>query len=159
MAEFPTCEEMAKNVAEKALDEFLYNGKSIREWMQIIASEDCISRQAVLDVMKKHWLNGTVAHRVIDEIGLDINALPSVTHKQRWLPVSERVPEEFQRVLVTIVNYKGDKVVRVAEYYNRKGVGVFQIKENHEQWEVGEEGLLAWTPLPEPYKTEREEEE
>lgn len=77
----------------------------------------------------------------------------------RWIPVSDRLPEEFQRVLVTIVNYKGDKVVRVAEYYNRKGVGVFQIKENHEQWEVGEEGLLAWTTLPEPYKTEREEEE
>ena len=48
MAEFPTYEEMGKKVAEKALDEFLYDGKSIREWMQIIASEDAISRQAVL---------------------------------------------------------------------------------------------------------------
>ena len=47
MAEFPTYEEMAKNVAEKALDDFLYNGKSIREWMQIIASEDCISREFI----------------------------------------------------------------------------------------------------------------
>ena len=49
MAEFPTYEKMAKNVAEKVLDEILYDGRSIREWMQIIASEDCISRQAVLD--------------------------------------------------------------------------------------------------------------
>lgn len=48
MAEFPTYEEMAKNVAEKALDDFLYNGKSIREWIQIIASEDCISREYIL---------------------------------------------------------------------------------------------------------------
>lgn len=48
MAEFPTYEEMGKEVAEKALDEFLYDDKSIREWMQIIASEDAISRQAVL---------------------------------------------------------------------------------------------------------------
>ena len=46
-------EKMAKNVAEKALDEFLYKGRSIREWMQIIASEDCISRQAVLDATVK----------------------------------------------------------------------------------------------------------
>lgn len=51
MAEFPTYEEMAKNIAEKALDEFLYDGKSIREWMQIIASEDCISRKAVLKTL------------------------------------------------------------------------------------------------------------
>lgn len=48
MAKFPTYEDMGKKVAEKALDEFLYDGKSIREWMQIIASEDAISRQAVL---------------------------------------------------------------------------------------------------------------
>ena len=32
-----------------------------------------------------------------------------------WIPVSERLPEDFQRVLVTIVNYEGNKVVRVAE--------------------------------------------
>lgn len=53
MAEFPTYEEMGKKVAEKALDEFLYDGKSIREWMQIIASEDAISRQAVLSKIKE----------------------------------------------------------------------------------------------------------
>lgn len=55
MAEFPTYEEMAKRVAERALDEFLYNGKSIREWIQIIASEDCISRQEVLDLVNSDW--------------------------------------------------------------------------------------------------------
>ena len=67
-----------------------------------------------------------------------------------WIPVSERLPEDFQRVLVTIVRYNGDKIVRVAEYYDKKKF--FQIKENDEQWEVGEKGLLAWMPLPEPYK-------
>ena len=40
MAEFPTYEQMAKNVAEKALDEFLYDGKSIREWMKIIVEQE-----------------------------------------------------------------------------------------------------------------------
>ena len=53
-AKFPTYEEMGKKVAEKALDEFLYDGKSIREWMQIIASEDCISRQATVEFLEKH---------------------------------------------------------------------------------------------------------
>lgn len=72
----------------------------------------------------------------------------------RWIPISERLPEDFQRVLVTVVNYNGNKVVRVAEYDNYKGV--FRIKENHEEWEIGEKGLLAWMPLPEPYQTESE---
>lgn len=56
MAKFPTYEEMGKKVAEKALDEFLYDDKSIREWMQIIASEDAISRQAVLAQIN-YWIS------------------------------------------------------------------------------------------------------
>ena len=48
---FPTYEEMAKDVAEKALDEYVYQGKTLREWIQIILEsqdEDCISRKEVL---------------------------------------------------------------------------------------------------------------
>lgn len=52
MAKFPIYEELVKNIAEEALNEFLYDGKSIREWMRIIASEDCISRQAVLEYIE-----------------------------------------------------------------------------------------------------------
>ena len=40
MAEFPTYEEMAKIVAETALDSFEYQGKTIREWMKIIVEKD-----------------------------------------------------------------------------------------------------------------------
>lgn len=72
-----------------------------------------------------------------------------------WTPISkempdEKLPENFQRVFVTVVNCFGKKVVRVAEYINLRRS--FQIKENGEWWEIGEEGLLAWTQLPEPYK-------
>lgn len=35
-AKFPTYEQIAKDVAEKALDEFLYDGKTLREWIGII---------------------------------------------------------------------------------------------------------------------------
>jgi hypothetical protein len=80
---------------------------------------------------------------------------------QKWVPISkemsdEKLPEDFQRVLITITNYYGDKVVRVAEYH--KLGKRFQVKENTNEWIVGETGLLAWMPLPEPYKAESEDE-
>lgn len=77
MAKFPTYEEMGKKVAEKALDEFLYDGKSIREWMQIIASEDAISRQAVLDVTWEEP-SYTDALNVLTEVRDKVKALPPV---------------------------------------------------------------------------------
>lgn len=77
MAEFPTYEEMAKNIAEKVLDEFLYDGKSIREWMQIITSEDCISRQSVLNKKELVELEDGQSFYCISP--KDVETLPSVT--------------------------------------------------------------------------------
>jgi hypothetical protein len=68
----------------------------------------------------------------------------------RWIPVSEKLPEDYQRVLITVVNYHGDNVVRVAQYYKQKKT--FKVTENGEWWKVGEEKLLAWMSLPDPYK-------
>ena len=61
---FPTMDEFAQNVAEKALDEYEYKGKTLRQWIEIIsASEhgtnlaevgtDCISRQQAIDIAKE----------------------------------------------------------------------------------------------------------
>lgn len=56
--EFPTIDEFAKNVAEKALDEFIYEGKTIREWVEIIAKqqhcEDAISRAEVINEIDRY---------------------------------------------------------------------------------------------------------
>lgn len=101
----------AKEVAEKALDEITYEGKTIREWAEIIVKqpsetihgctyggvswggtyepqqpcEDCISRQAVIDF-------------IIDNYGVGFNSLtngirdylPSVTPerlKGKWIEI------------------------------------------------------------------------
>ena len=85
MAKFPTYEEMGKKVAEEALDEFLYDGKSIREWMQIIASKDAISRQAVLDVTWEEP-SYTDALNVLTEVRDKVKALPSVNPQKPICP-------------------------------------------------------------------------
>lgn len=42
MAEFDL-NKMADRVAEKALDEFTLNGKTIREWVEIIVAQDSLA--------------------------------------------------------------------------------------------------------------------
>lgn len=82
MAKFPTYEEMSKKVANKALDEYLYNGKSIREWIQIIASEDAISRQAVVSYLCTHCPDDAECYEDCDEIK-NIKTLPPITSQAK----------------------------------------------------------------------------
>lgn len=90
--EFPTIDEFAKEVAEKALDEFIYEGKTIREWVEIIIKqqpcEDTISRQAAIDAICKEGTrlerNGTVAMCEIKQWCIDLlERLPSAQPERK----------------------------------------------------------------------------
>lgn len=70
--------------------------------------------------------------------------VPSVTPQEpRWIPVTERLPEDKQRILVT-----------------RKSGTIGYISWNtwwNEQTRYPIDKVIAWMPLPEPYKAESEE--
>jgi len=77
---WPTMDEFARNVAEKALDEYEYNGKTLREWVEIISEyqlgtslashgTNCISRQAAIDVCRApHMRNADCSDFEDDEM-------------------------------------------------------------------------------------------
>jgi len=93
--------------------------------------DDAISRHAVLDEMYKRQEDGDAI-----TVGF-IKKLPSVTVQSktdRWIPVSERLPEVGQRVIATVESIDGN--------YVRETI-------------CGKYGLLcgngiAWMPLPTP---------
>lgn len=63
----------------------------------------------------------------------------------QWIPVSERLPESVAPVLVTLKHANDDLEVTTAEYW-ADGKG------DDFGWGTLADKVVAWMPLPEPYK-------
>ena len=72
-----------------------------------------------------------------------LKELPSVENKGEWIPVTERLPKAYQKVLVTYeeIHWANEPTTYGVELISFGGVADF----------------IAWMPLPEPYKVESEE--
>ena len=68
---------------------------------------------------------------------------------QEWIPCNERMPETIGEYLITIQTNQGKKHITTAGYYfdRLKEFGTFRRDGTWEKWNV-----VAWKPLPEPYK-------
>ena len=64
----------------------------------------------------------------------------------KWIPVTEALPEDMDRLLATIVRSDGSKRVRSGHYYK----GLF-LMDNGDTWNETDKEILAWMPLVEPY--------
>ena len=111
---------------------------------------DLIDRQAALDELWKlrraqQMMDATqAADLVMQGIFLaekKIENLPSVQPEQRWTPVSEKQPEETGTYMTTI-DYGEYGLVTGQRYYHGGVLG----------W--NDECVIAWMPLPKPWKGE-----
>lgn len=118
--------------------------------------EDTISRQAAIDALSTITMyEGSIP---FDTAVMRIKALPSAQPEQRWIPVSERLPEEPYGCLVTVWN---TNPVTMDEFEN---ILPYFVGWDGEQWNDGDGEqcpfeVVAWMPLPEPYKVESEDKE
>lgn len=130
---------------------------------------DLINRQAVIDTLKdmyqvaEKWgqeaSDDIVKARAescmasLVEMKLRIENLPPAQPEQRWIPVSERLPDDLQKVLVWYEYWHWKAEELKPEY----GIGWRFIG----LW-CGDPGngsklrVIAWMPLPEPPKEEQD---
>ena len=115
--------------------------------------EDC--RQSILDMATTIQTDDYSGNEIIEVVDIDdVKALPPVKPQEpKWIPVSERLP------------IAGEYVGDVAKYYlvqNEYGDMLVARYTHSEYWEqiyqmkpIADE-IVAWMPLPEPYKAESE---
>ena len=73
-----------------------------------------------------------------------------VFEEVKWISPNDELPEDMDRVLVTIVRSNGEKRVRSGHYYK----GLFMM-DNGDTWNETDKEILAWMPLPCPAILER----
>ena len=84
----------------------------------------------------------------------------------RWIPVSEKLPEVYQRVLVT--SYGRVCYAMMISADGNSGYPIFRLQDSLNERVICEttvhskfttNRIKAWMPLPQPYKAESEDEE
>ncbi len=99
--------------------------------------EDCISRAQALSDYADWYGYGYRDNAFYKHL----KDMPPATPKQRWIPVSEKLPKEGQRVLVTQIVSE-----RTVVYCTR-----FPFEKIKEKY------ITAWMPLPKPYESQESE--
>ena len=155
----PSCQREQFMELLKAMPSVIPKGVTVtdfadrcRECGRIKTSEDAISRQAIKEMLSEEWTKYMPMELDINLsfVMEKINDLPSVTSQQtRWIPVSERLPEDGQSVL--FCDIENDIMLG----YHIKGRPNTHFSQDGTFEDTKD--VIAWMPLPEPYIEESED--
>ena len=136
--------------------------------------KDLISRQWLVECMDEGWIKFDTEKDENRFIHLVRDIAPSAQPEQRWIPVTERLPDELAEVNVTWENtepepyydfvkghcFTGTAVYFCGRWYWYSAVCVDYLREygfspNDEMDDAIK--VHAWMPLPEPYREEEQD--
>ena len=130
--------------------------------------EDTISRQAAIDALgycQTYLFDSRDDDKKIslEDAKYVIEQLPSAQPEQRWIPCSERLPEEKDaKILKKLgINMRSDYVLATVEVKGERMTILSHTFDGVWQWDkkyaFPDYNVIAWMPLPEPYKEENDE--
>lgn len=67
------------------------------------------------------------------------------SHGERWIPVSERLPDIAKKCIVQLT----DGHITIGSYHS---INRWTFQETSVRYAYPKESVIAWMPLPEPYK-------
>lgn len=145
--------QIEKDVAREALENYV-------KILESQPCEDCIGKEALINELKLGYFNKDLQEGKNDPCVIDamidwairtVKRQPFVTPQQtRWIPCNERLPEENGNYLVTVESNDGTASIK------------FQTVDHYgPDWlhEEKKRKVIAWMPLPQPYKAEKEDKE
>lgn len=127
--------------------------ENIIEALEQEPCEDCISRKEVFNQIFYSTDNsGDVV--LGSELRSRFERLPSVTPQEpRWIPVSERLPEDEQEILFSTRTGR----VHSGKYHDDGSANPWYS--HRDKCRAWNNVVTAWMPLPQPYKAESEDKE
>lgn len=116
--------------------------------------DDAISREMVIKTINNNTADERDGWLCIDnDLVHEIEKLPSVTQKSgKWIPVSERLPEDAQEVLYST---KTGRVFHGEYYDDNTDRKWFSYKDDMFSFN---NVVTAWMPLPKPYEPQERSE-
>lgn len=104
--------------------------------------EDVVSRKTIDQNIYDYAESNGLSYANLKNAILDA---PSVALEQKWIPVTERLPEEKGLYLVSVKNDHNRRYSKTCWFHGG------------DNW-FARQDVLAWMPLPKPYKAESEDE-
>ena len=109
-------------------------------------------------IMRVYDIRPTTAELIMDiaelvdrvaKMEYSIGRKDSAQPEQRWILCSERLPEKDDLYLVTHIDYENDYLIALG-FYELVDNKWYDLEKSDEELE--EIDVVAWMPLPEPYR-------